>query len=314
MKTTSVHTISRSALGATLAFVLLLGCDSTSPVAPPGTLLTISANPARITSDGTSEIRVVAQKPNGTPVNPGTAIRMSTTIGRIEPTVHANEQGEAIATLVGAGEFGEATVVASVGGDSMAEVIVQVGISAASISLQTTPSSVSEEGGNLQLVALVRDDQGRPLPGAQVNFSTDIGTLDSAGRFLETDAGGSVSDTLRVRQSDIDVVTGDTFRVTAEVATGAGAIVDDAVTISIGRRPRAAFTFVVSGNTVVFTDTSTGRPTAWIWDFDDGGSTTDSTEQNPAQDFAIGTYNVRLTASNSQGESSVTRVVTVTGQ
>jgi hypothetical protein len=282
-------------------------------VAPPGTLLTISANPARITSDGTSEIRVVAQKPNGTPVNPGTAIRMSTTVGQIDPTVEINDQGEAIAQLQGAGEFGEAKVVASVGGDAMAEVLVQVGISAASIALQTTPSSVSEDGGNMNLVALVRDDQGRPLEGAQVNFSTDIGTLDSGGTFLSTDSGGSVRETLRVRQSDVDVVTGDSFQVSAEVATGTGSIVSDSVTVTIGRRPRAAFTSVVSGNTVVFTDTSTGRPTSWQWNFGDGGAEVDSTEQNPAQDFAIGVYNVRLTAANSQGESSVTRVVTVTG-
>lgn len=303
----------RNILLALVALPLLSACDSTSPVAPPGTILTISANPARIASDGTSEIRVVAQKPNGTPVNPGTLIRMSTTVGQVQPTVEVDDRGEAVAQLQGAGEFGEATVIASVGGDSMAEVVVQVGISPASIALQTTPSSVSELGGTLGLVALVRDDQGRPLGGALVNFSTDIGTLDSSGQFLPTDSGGSVSDTLRVRQSDVDVVIGDTFQVSAEVATGAGAIVTDSVTVTIGRRPRASFTFVVSGNTVVFTDTSTGRPTSWRWDFGDGGSDVDSTEQNPAQDFAIGTYNVQLVAANSQGESSVTRVVTVTG-
>ena len=46
---------------------------------------------------------------------------------------------------------------------------------------------------------------------------------------------------------------------------------------------------------VQFTDASTGNPTTWLWDFDDGGAT--STAQNPAHTFTtVGTYHVTLTA------------------
>ncbi len=53
---------------------------------------------------------------------------------------------------------------------------------------------------------------------------------------------------------------------------------------------------------VKFTDTSTGTPTNRTWDFGDGGT---STEQNPTHIYmAEGTYNVKLTVSNSLGSDS----------
>ncbi|MFC1974536.1 PKD domain-containing protein, partial [Chloroflexota bacterium] len=50
------------------------------------------------------------------------------------------------------------------------------------------------------------------------------------------------------------------------------------------------------GDNVTFTDTSTGPPTSWLWDFGDGGT---STEQNPSHKYTeVGTYAVSLTATN----------------
>jgi PKD repeat protein len=80
--------------------------------------------------------------------------------------------------------------------------------------------------------------------------------------------------------------------------------------------PVASFTVSGSGNQTVtrnFTDTSTGSPTSWAWDFGDGAS---STAQNPAHTFAnAGTYVVTLTATNSHGASeNYSATVTVTSQ
>ncbi len=57
---------------------------------------------------------------------------------------------------------------------------------------------------------------------------------------------------------------------------------------------------------VQFTDTSTGFPTSWQWDFDNDGNV-DSTQQNPSFTFQPGTYSVRLVASNGTTEGTVTR-------
>jgi len=57
--------------------------------------------------------------------------------------------------------------------------------------------------------------------------------------------------------------------------------------------------------TVQFTDTSTGGPTAWAWDFGDGSS---STAQNPSHSYAAaGTFTVALTASNAGGSDTATQ-------
>jgi PKD repeat protein len=60
--------------------------------------------------------------------------------------------------------------------------------------------------------------------------------------------------------------------------------------------------------TVQFTDTSTGSPDTWLWDFGDG--TAAATSQNPVHTYTDpGTYSVNLTASKSPGwniDSTVT--------
>ncbi|MDD1694334.1 MAG: PKD domain-containing protein, partial [Methanoregula sp.] len=58
---------------------------------------------------------------------------------------------------------------------------------------------------------------------------------------------------------------------------------------------------------VQFTDTTTGSPASWAWDFNNDG-TTDSTDQNPSYTFtSVGTYTVTLTATNSDGSNSITK-------
>lgn len=59
-------------------------------------------------------------------------------------------------------------------------------------------------------------------------------------------------------------------------------------------------------NPVQFTDLTTNLPTSWLWNFGDG---TTSTQQNPAHQYAAtGTYNVTLSATNSFGTASITRL------
>ena len=78
--------------------------------------------------------------------------------------------------------------------------------------------------------------------------------------------------------------------------------------------PTASFTTSTTSGTapleVRFTDTSTGSPTEWVWDFGDGST---SSEQNPAHTYAAaGTYPVTLTATNPTGsDNSVPITITV---
>src|SRR5436305_5362202 len=74
--------------------------------------------------------------------------------------------------------------------------------------------------------------------------------------------------------------------------------------------PTASFTATpVSGHTMQFTDTSTGNPTSWLWDFGDGNN---SSQQNPAHTYAAaGPYSVKLTVSNAGGSNQTVKVITV---
>ena len=77
--------------------------------------------------------------------------------------------------------------------------------------------------------------------------------------------------------------------------------------------PTASFTASPTSGTaplpVQFTDTSTGNPTSWAWDFGDG-STADT--QNPAHTYTTaGTYTVTLTATSTVGSSTWTTTITV---
>ncbi len=295
------------------AFALsTVACDSGSPIAPEGTILTISASPNRIPLTGSSQIRVVARKPNGTPLNPGTAILFNSTIGSIAPNVGIDGNGEVITLLTGDGQFGIATVTAMAGNSESVTIDVQIGLPAGSISLQATPSSVAELGGSVELLALVRDDQGQPLKDAQVNFRSEIGSLASGGSLLLTDSDGAATDELSVTGGDVDLIQGDTFQVQAETGSGSGSLLTTSETITIRRLPSAEFSFGINNLTVVFTDTTQGNPTRWTWDFGDGNL---STLQNPTHTFSsAGTFVVTLTATNSQGADTISQFVSVSGQ
>jgi len=79
--------------------------------------------------------------------------------------------------------------------------------------------------------------------------------------------------------------------------------------IKVITKPVANFTSsVTSGKTplnVAFTDTSTGTPAAWIWDFGDGSK---SFFQNPTHKYSkVGIYTVSLTVKNAAGSNTVTK-------
>ncbi|AKB20051.1 MULTISPECIES: disaggregatase related repeat-containing protein [unclassified Methanosarcina] len=81
----------------------------------------------------------------------------------------------------------------------------------------------------------------------------------------------------------------------------------------VSKVPVAAFSASpISGNApldVTFTDSSTGSPTAWNWNFGDG---TSSTEKSPTHTYSTaGNYTVILTASNAAGSNTVTGIVHV---
>ncbi|MDW5549982.1 PGF-pre-PGF domain-containing protein [Methanosarcina sp.] len=83
------------------------------------------------------------------------------------------------------------------------------------------------------------------------------------------------------------------------------------ITVSTKPPLSSFYSNITSGNiplTIQFTDTSTGSPASWNWNFGDG---TNSTEQNPMHIyFSAGTYDVTLVVSNANGSTSKTAAIT----
>ena len=218
-----------------VAFLGLAGCDKAGPVAPEGSMLTISASPNRIASDGVSTITVTARKSSGFPVNPGTPVFLSTTRGSIPTNGNTNDDGVVRVALSGNGDSGMATVKANAGAAEEVEIEVQIGIFAASLTLQASPTTIQENGGQIDLLAVVRDDQGQPIPGVTVNFTTTLGTLDSGGGLVAANNAGEASDVVRVRGRDVNATTASTFEVGVEVPKGDGSLLTRTRTITIQR-------------------------------------------------------------------------------
>jgi len=298
------------------------GCDKATPVAPNGTILTISANPSKIGLTGRSTITVIGRKPDGQPLNPGTEIRLSVDKGTIDPSVvGVDDHGEATATFRGDGRSGTAKITAMAGGGmTMATTEVQIGVAAGSVTIQATPSTISASdipanGVRISLLALVRDDQGQPLPDATVNFTTELGTLESQGAFRHTDSNGQATDRLTVKEVDLASFNSPTFQVGVQATGGGGtAVSQDTFEVRIQRdEPVASFTATAAGgNRVFFDNTTTGaEPLTFEWDFTNDG-TIDSNVKEPTHDYvSAGTYEVRLVATNSAGSSTAIQTITV---
>jgi hypothetical protein len=213
----------RTILAISLTALALAACDKGDPVAPTGAKLTITANPAQIAANGTSTIRVRAVRASGLPVNPGTEIRLFTTLGTIDEVVTTDDSGFAIAELHGTGQQGTAKVTASSGGAAEATADVVIGQKATTLTLQGAPSSIDPTTTTrVTLTALVRDDRGDPIPDVLVVFTTEAGSLASRGTGVRTNSRGVATDTLTVTAANASAVSDAIITVNATATSGGG--------------------------------------------------------------------------------------------
>lgn len=171
------------------------------------------------------------------------------------------------------------------------------------ISLQATPSTVSDSGGTVSLLALVQDDVGVPVEGAPVNFGTDLGNLASGGGIVRTNAAGEAIDTLSVSAEDLTAIGTNTFSTTASTIGFDGGVLSDTFTVRVQSDvPFASFSWSAVGLVVTFTNTSTGQePLNFEWSF---GDNTTSNLRSPSHDYTpsgAGTYTVILVVTNEVG-------------
>ncbi len=145
---------------------------------------------------------------------------------------------------------------------------------------------------------------GSPEPNELVSFTNlSLNATSYAWNFDDGSTSTAVDPTHRFTEAKTYRV-----RLTAKSADGTSESLTKEVRVgSVEAVPVANFTATPNparvGNVVRFNDTSTGRPTEWLWDF--GYSNQTSRSQNPQHTFPFeGTFLVTLTASNSKGTST----------
>jgi PKD repeat protein len=155
---------------------------------------------------------------------------------------------------------------------------------------------------------------------ASFTFSPASPTAGQTIQFTDTSAGGPTAwtwdfgdgATSTAQNPSHAFATAGSKTVTLTVTNGSGTNTSTR-TLTIGTALAASFTFSpaspTAGQTIQFTDTSSGGPTAWTWDFGDGGA---STAQNPSHSYTTaGSKTVTLTVTNGSGSKSASRAVSV---
>jgi PKD repeat protein len=298
------------AAGALLSVTLLAAlaaCDKVPLTAPTESTITLYANGNSVPLNGGVDVIATVIEDAGTPVQNGTVVTFTTTLGRFEPAEARTNGGKATARLMADGRSGTATVFATSGGAKSEELTLPVGGAAAeSIVLRATPSTVSGTGGTVQIVATVRDEGGNGLPGVLVSFSADAGQLSNGS--ATTDANG---------EARVSLTTARTTQVTANAGAQSGQITINYIaspTVSVTVTP----TTPVAGEPVVFAITVTppadGAPIQSITvDFDDGTSlNVGSSSTSVAHVYTRGgTYTVTVEVRDVMGQTTEQVVVIV---
>jgi PKD repeat protein len=303
-----------------LPVALIASCDKVPLLAPTGSVITLF--PVATTVSLNSEVTIIAtviengsapagngsgsgptttttSTGAGTPVQNGTLITFTTTIGRIEPAEARTHNGQVSVKLMTSGTSGSATITAYSGGASAQITNLKIGTAAAkTISLTTTPQALGASGGTVQVVATITDDGGNPLSGIPVTFATDKGTISPS--TATTDGSGNATATL-------------TTTVTAKVTATAGTATAGTATVTVNPRGLAGFSATPSSATAGVPILFTVTPTAGVnlsnvrVDFGDGvrrdlGPIT-AAQTIPHAYSSAGNYTATATASDSTGES-----------
>ena len=163
--------------------IVASGCDKLPLLAPQLSTISLTSNSTIVQANGTAEIRATVLESAGTPVQNGTTVSFTTTLGTVNPPDARTVNGVATTQFVGNGQSGEAEIRAASGGAKPADTAnpslkLKVGGAAAGrLAVSATPSRLPAAGGSSTITATVSDTSGNPLASVPVTFSTTNGTL-----------------------------------------------------------------------------------------------------------------------------------------
>jgi large repetitive protein len=231
-------TSGRAAGVAVLALLAALSasCEKAPLTAPTGTTIRLTANTQVLGINGTVEIVASVLESGGYAVHNGTMVTFTTTLGTVTPSEVGTTNGKATTTFNAGTQAGTAVINAYSGSNSTSGstttgtggattttgsgVTIVIGAAAANtLVLTASPSSLSQTGGTSVITATVYDTNNNALPGVQVSFSTDQGTLSPV--MGVTNGFGQAQTSLTTNQTATVTATAGAKTGTAKVTTTA---------------------------------------------------------------------------------------------
>jgi hypothetical protein len=248
-----------SRLGVALLALATVTCQSVPLLAPPGSSLTLIANPDFIASHGgISRIIAIVTEATGAPVADGTQVMFFTDLGRIDERGLTND-GVAQVNLISDSRSGVATVTAISGGGQIPTASPSPTVGSPAVALKSAAAANSDTVevtiGNARIVAVhlraepgrigtsrstvviatVFDTDGNPIPNVPVYFrvagqtpgTSQTEFFDNSGPVF-TDNNGEADTVLRTRRD----VPG-SVQVVAEAPGPAGMVASETLTIPV---------------------------------------------------------------------------------
>ena len=314
----------RAALGTTSLVLSLLvaGCDKSPLTAPTDSAVTLFANNTVVALNGSVEITANVTEPGGVPVQNGTQVVFTTTLGFLDPPEARTSSGRATVRLNAGGASGLAQIRAFSGGAQAEALEIRVGAAAATqLTVSATPSAVGANGGTAEILAVATGENNQRLPGVPVNFGTSAGALRDATVITDgngeartqltttreaivTATIGSVSATTTVRVTTRPIITltgpstaigeGETTAFTVNVQPQANGDAVRDVVIDFGDGDRRSLGALTGSRTIQKVYARKGTYTVTVSVFDTGGETTTAATGVTVEERVI---SVTLTAS-----------------
>ncbi len=290
-----------SALGVAAA------CHKVPLLAPSGATIKLYTSTQVLPINGTTQVTAAVVESSGNPVQDGTQVTFTSSLGTFTPNEVGTTNGKATVTFNAGSQSGTAVINAfsgatgtSGGTSSTGSVTILIGAAAMSnVLLTANPSSVSQLGGSSTITATVVDQNNNPLNGILVSFSTSQGTVSPVS--AQTDAQG---------QAQTQLTTNQSATVTATAGSKFGTVMVTAVpvpTVTLAASTTAPTALVATTFTLSVAAGSGASPiTSVLMDFGDS-STIDlgavSGTISVQHAYAVaGTYNVTATATDASGQ------------
>jgi PKD repeat protein len=207
--------VTRSAfLGTLLAALASTACDKVPLLAPTSSTIRLVSSVGVLPLAGSADITAVVIEAAGTPVQNGTVVTFTASLGTFEPREARTQNGQATVRYVAGSTSGKAAISAFSGGTKSEDLEILVGAAGAGgVSVSASQTIVPSFGGTTTIIATVVDTGGNPLRNTPVAFAATAGSLSRSTAFSD-DRGEARTDL----QTNVDTT------VSASVGAGTAAV------------------------------------------------------------------------------------------